>query len=834
MRRLQSFEFNRSRYERPTQDWICGHAADGRACVAGPDASGRCCTTAECQPRRDGDRWVCTRPASSGGACDPGPMADGTCACPIPPCVPVRSIRARRRLAVRWAVVASLGFVALVLGSAGLAWLMPGPLTQAHVALENCQSCHASVAAGPFDWVHSAFAAATPERDSGLCLNCHNAGQQPMNAHGVSVASLAETTRSVEARMAATGVRLPKGRQSGILPASFPSQSPLPCATCHIEHRGAHVDLTNVTEATCQTCHVEKFETFSRDHPQFVDYPYERRTRIIFDHASHFTRHFPEAAGKNPDLGQAFAACVDCHQTGFDGKLMATAVFESSCAACHADQIRGRGRAIGPRGVAFLVVPGMDEQTLADSGYKIGHWPRFAEATLTPFMAMMLSSDPETKKALETVSSLDLLDLRDATEEQLAAAYRVAWAVKRLFNELSAGGATTVLEHTAVSKAEGLDDDTLTDLMASLPHDVIVSAIDEWLPDLDRELADYAAGKMRTEPKRKPVPQKASAAAAKGPKDTGDILGAPKDTGDILGTAKKDTGDILAAPKDTGDILGAAKKDTGDIFGAPKNTGDILGTAKKDTGDILAAPKDTGDILGAPKKDTGDILGGKDTGDILAGAPKKVDTAPLAPAPVAAPEKAPFDAEKFMDLGGWYRKNYAILFLPTGHADPFLKAWFDYSVGIANGGEQSEVEGIFRALSKDDAPGQCAKCHSIDADASGRLAINWQPRTVNGVNQGFTYFSHAPHLQVGPERGCLTCHQIDREAAYLKAFEGNDPHAFVSNFKPIARETCVECHTPKIAGENCTQCHDYHVGGVATPVMKTRLQDAVASGTSAR
>ena len=30
---LQQFEHDRSAYDRPNQAWVCGHAADGRACA---------------------------------------------------------------------------------------------------------------------------------------------------------------------------------------------------------------------------------------------------------------------------------------------------------------------------------------------------------------------------------------------------------------------------------------------------------------------------------------------------------------------------------------------------------------------------------------------------------------------------------------------------------------------------------------------------------------------------------------------------------------------------------------------------------------------------------
>ena len=43
-----------------------------------------------------------------------------------------------------------------------------------------------------------------------------------------------------------------------------------------------------------------KFDSFDGHHPEFENYPFKRRTRIIYDHAGHFGKHFPEVAKKDP------------------------------------------------------------------------------------------------------------------------------------------------------------------------------------------------------------------------------------------------------------------------------------------------------------------------------------------------------------------------------------------------------------------------------------------------------------------------------------------------------------------------------------------------------
>jgi hypothetical protein len=814
---LQKFDTTSSQYERPNLNWVCGRTADGEACRVGPDSKGKCCGVAECQPRRDGDRWNCTRPISTGGACDTGPMSDGSCCRPIPPCVPVRTLRAKRGLVVRWAVVLTIGFLAVILGSNGSNWLMPGPLISAHASLGDCQSCHATVAKGAFGWIHSAFTPASPEKDSGKCIGCHVAGKNPLRAHGATSAMLAASTKKIAARSGA-----------GQPAASHSADQVLPCATCHIEHRGGKATLTQLPETACQSCHVAKFAAFSSGHPEFDRYPYERRTRIIFDHGSHIGTHFPKALKEGTAGKKKPAACINCHLPAEDGRLMVSRSFEETCSGCHLDQIVGKGRATGPRGVSFLTVPGIDVIKL---GKSIGTWPSAAEDSLTPIMKMLLSGDPKVKATIEATNSIDLIALDKASPTQLAAAHRLAWAVKGLFKDLSDGGSAKLRERLVSSTGKAVDEQLLAGLTASIPRDVLSGAQRDWLPDLARELADHAAGKTAPIPSESARASKnAGPASASGPKDTGDILSGAKDTGDILSGAK-DTGDILSGAKDTGDILSGAK-DTGDILSGAKDTGDILSGAK-DTGDILSGAKDTGDILSGAK-DMGDILSGaKDTSDILFGASAPVVSEKMGVA-APAPRPAAIDPEEFARLGGWYRQEYSILYHPTGHADPFLKAWLDYAASTFGTPGQAAAEPVFRQLVDKDAQGQCVKCHSIEKGPDNRLSVMWKPKETGGAGGGFTRFVHEPHLSIGTERGCQTCHQLDSKAKYQKAFGTNrDPHSFASNFKSISQDVCGTCHKKAEAGESCVQCHNYHaepitpagmmqndVAGAAHPEMK--------------
>ena len=160
---LQQFEQDRSGYERPNLKWICGHADSGKPCAIGPDGKGHCQAIAECKPRREGDRWTCTRSPRHGGKCEQGPMPDGTCCRPITPCRPVRSLRSKRGLLTFCATALVLGLlIVTLLGPWRTAILSPGPLTLHHAQIltgqhaATCAACHSAGDETLAGWVDAA------------------------------------------------------------------------------------------------------------------------------------------------------------------------------------------------------------------------------------------------------------------------------------------------------------------------------------------------------------------------------------------------------------------------------------------------------------------------------------------------------------------------------------------------------------------------------------------------------------------------------------------------------------------------------------------------------
>ncbi len=181
------------------------------------------------------------------------------------------------------------------------------------------------------------------------------------------------------------------------------------------------------------------------------------------------------------------------------------------------------------------------------------------------------------------------------------------------------------------------------------------------------------------------------------------------------------------------------------------------------------------------------------------------------------------DPESWAAYGGWYRQDYTIFYRPTGHKDKFIYSWLFLTGPRAPKGDTSPAAAVFDFLTSKDAQGSCTKCHSVDdRQGKGRI-VNFSPPSVESKKGRFTNFIHEPHLSILENRGCLGCHGLEKERPYLKSYEQGNPQTFVSNFGAVKKEFCQSCHTSNMARQDCLLCHKYHVNGVTTPIMSTRL-----------
>ncbi|MGO8764425.1 MAG: hypothetical protein ACLQSR_04725 [Limisphaerales bacterium] len=332
---LPSPGFDAQNYARPNQNWICGHAGEGQPCRQGPDEKGRCRAAAECRPvleTKPGEtkgRWRCTRP---GGACESGPLPDGSCGGPIAKCSPVPALRVWRGRVTLAVIAASCAMLLILLGVPPWRdpFINPGIISQPHsgaafAALaatnhlsQNCGACHVAGNSGPNGIVTAAWRAdpgiwdlpklvsakpAEPTAIDDSCLKCH-VGK---NFHQ-------------------------------------PDARAISCSFCHVEHHGPVMAAT--TEANCDFCHanpaimavsrtVPALHHFATDHPEFrfITEKWRDPDTLQFNHALHLT------GADIPNLpGGRKLDCAFCHQPDASGAYMAPVNFERNCRVCHSLQ----------------------------------------------------------------------------------------------------------------------------------------------------------------------------------------------------------------------------------------------------------------------------------------------------------------------------------------------------------------------------------------------------------------------------------------------------------------------------------------------------------------
>jgi hypothetical protein len=817
--------------------------------------------------------------------------------------------------------VATVGFLwaifTLFKGTQLHQFLMPGPLTSAHGTIETCSSCHTSSGKGKLSWMYG-LVAGDPHGDSVACLTCHKMPETAFNPHSTSPQALEASTKRLAKLVDDNTVPRSVRAQSSAFPTQGVVARGLFCATCHQEHQGAAFNLKKVTNEQCQSCHVVKFDSFDGHHPSFDNYPFKKRTSIIFDHAGHFGKHFPEAAKKDA-AARIPATCSTCHDSRKDKRVMAVTPFDQICASCHLSQITGKERVSGPKGVAFLTLPGLDVETLRKKGVSVGEWPSESEAELTPFMKVMIGRNERGRTLIRTTDKLNLQDLANATDVQIEAVANLVWEIKRLLYALIWGRASDVLGNLNVECGAKLSADLVADLTASLPRDVVISLHQQWLPNLGREMAnrqdisdpeetcyvttkggwvttmaesnvatgseaESAAKPDRTALANQQSETKVASAAVAASKPALPQLDAAGKSASATTKAGSEN-EPPAAPEpptnrsadQTDDLLNPTEEELRGLGvpakrfykaappeGPPATAAPAPARAESRKEAIVERPQNraadqTDDLLNpteeelrgtsAPGKRAEKAIPPEGTGARAESAGAKSDSAVsadpsarIAPKAPAEPEQptsdvAPgqpkirtplvsiesdIDAESWAEYGGWYRQDYAIFYRPTGHKDKFIYSWLVLTGPQAPKGAKTPAASVFDALISKDAQGSCTKCHSVDDSRGKGRFVNFSPPTVKSKQARFTNFVHEPHFGVLENRGCLTCHNLEK-GAYLQSYEQGNPKNFVSNFSAVKKELCQTCHNGSMARQDCLLCHKYHVPGVITPIMSTRI-----------
>ena len=827
MRRLQSFDFNRSAYERVSDNWVCGYAAEGRPCCLGPTAKGRCQSQGECEPRHDGREWLCTRSEELGGPCEEGPGRDGTCCQQRPPCVPQATLRRKRGKVTFWATALTVAVAALVLGTQARDRVFdPGPVIQGHGEVGNCATCHVAFDGGPSAWLKAAVRPDDPHGDSDKCVACHDRGRHATHPHNLSPAVLEQHTRTITANTPQSRPSWMVAVRDSVFDLPEEAEDALACATCHKEHRGAQFDATAVPDDRCQTCHAVKFTSFAEGHPPFDRYPYLRRTRLSFNHESHFNRNFSESKVKNPPQ-----TCGACHVPDASGRYMEVKPFNETCAACHTKDIQGEGLA-GTKGIPVIALPELDLETLQEKKIDVGQWPEYAIAqNLSPFMVMMLSGQPGLEIDLALVQRLELSDLTEAKEGELRAVQNVAWAIKELLYDIVVTGAETVRARIELSLNRNLEADIAAQLIGQIPLDVMRAAQRDWFPALKQEVEEQrqkrAALELLKPRKRTAFSFRRFSLPSEGPKLAAAAGSDPDRTGRHPTQARRaPRGQQLAQSGD--DLLSDEKLIDRESLRLEDFEQLLQEDASGDNSDLGAIAPSGG---GAPSGEEAPAV--PDQPAVAAPAPDAAPAEEVDPEPEVAAPYEPLDPEvdpeTWAGFGGWFRQDFILYYRPVTHRDPFMRAWIDLAAKAH--GTRAEPDGLaLMAVFRDKAtPGKCTRCHSQDEQPAGGLKVNWRPYYPVQGFRPFTVFNHSFHFSLVGTKGCATCHELQAGADFAGGYEDLNPKTFQSNFAPMKMQVCTDCHVEESAGDACVQCHRFHVGEF--PIIPVRTVIAEMSAT---
>lgn len=359
-------------------------------------------------------------------------------------------------------------------------FISPGPLARQHAQLleqsgaaPQCAACHSAGNGSVATWTKSMLLGHAGHTQSQLCMNCHEQTINPqlaLAAHNLPPADLQQLTKNVS------------GTSSG-------APRELACAVCHREHHGAEFNLAAMDNGSCQACHAQRYESFAADHPDFGNWPYERRTRIAFDHASHQTKHFIEKQ-------EAFT-CQMCHVPSASQSAQLLVAYEQSCAKCHDEKIATSVA----QGVPMFVLPILDVDALRAGGFNIGAWPEGAtgdfDGRLPPPMKMLLAADPAAAKAMATLGpDFEFIDVDPGDVEQLQAVADLAVGIRKLFAELSQSGPQAIRARVQASLGRSITNSQLDALTAGLSVDTLRPAVAAWFPNVDAGKNAWPSGQV--------------------------------------------------------------------------------------------------------------------------------------------------------------------------------------------------------------------------------------------------------------------------------------------------------------------------------------------------
>ncbi len=749
-----------------------------------------------------------------------------------------RSLRSKRRIFTLSCTAFTAGLLIILMSSPySNEFLVPGGLSSNHGQIlaghgaDRCAACHGAADGSLASWISSTISIGKAEglSQSELCMKCHDksfANSTALNPHNIAPDELAKVTQKYHQASFDAGMVFSPPVHGG----------EIACSACHREHHGSDNDLTLMTDRQCQTCHQNSFHSFETDHPEFENYPLKRRSRIAFDHSSHAARHFP---GKNIEFN-----CSQCHIDDSMQNVKVTASFEQACASCHNQQIVESGS----EGLAVVALPMIDTNAVEDAKLNLGTWPLAAtgdfDGKLPPIMRLLLTADEKAASVFAKYGSdFEFSDIDPEEVDQVADAVELAWAIKRLLYDLALNGPRTVRSRIESVLDLQIADDELKRLVDNLDEQVFQNAVRTWLPNLTVEVAAnrYGASDSALAEIRNATPDLSNEVS-----DSDDRL-VKNDawwwpSEEVLARIAPVQEDELLAPNplaglmESSDTIVPLTTGDGPVDGLNDQAGTETNPAQDSRGPLELNNLNT-DVSDDPALLAVNPLSVGEGNTIGVSAPPRAHSAgsnansSVVPKHVATkqPNNILPDKNKFPATGqpplvvpsGWFRndQSFQISYRPSGHSDDCLESWIELAAKIENANARPETKSLFDKTLSMAGIGLCRTCHTVDQLPEGNFNVNWKSEYRDLSKRSFTEFSHGPHLIQPKLQDCSHCHQLDLELGNAESFVSLIPDADVSNtsnFLPITKSNCTNCHQPKQAGSGCTQCHNYHVGTKVT------------------
>lgn len=544
------------------------------------------------------------------------------------------------------------------------------------------------------------------------------------------------------------------------------------CASCHVEHHGRNNDLEAITDARCQACHANQFNSFENGHPEFSNYPVAQSRRIAFTHQAHLEKHFSK---KNESFD-----CSNCHidsnPRGGVGSVFRTLSFETACARCHDEAIN----AAAVDGWVLLQLPSVKPSDVQQSALGLTDWPETAqfgyEGKIPLVMRVLLMADASTEKALERLpESGDVKSISNFAKTGRDATISLAVGTRTLISDIAADGQVAWRKRLESVLTESLSRDLspsetklIGELCAGLPPDIFRQMQQNW----------FGQGASGITLNKNSVP-------------SGNSL-----VTHLVSTQEEDL------------LLGAkgAKEDDDELLGGSRQLGNLANSLAADTSAIQTA---------APESDE----------DLLFGNSSESTT------PRGRQKLTKLRGAIHVVQGGWYldHETLSLRYMPRGHNDPMLAAWSEFATLLA--GATATADATADAVAVDvsvrhsglvkQVPGGCTQCHALGV--TDALTLNQSPWTTMSkpaTVRSITQFDHTPHLTLPTLADCKYCHQLDSDSSPKSLYQlssasgkfGHDISQLPScEFKSMHLQQCSDCHRPDAASTSCTQCHNYHV-----------------------